>query len=286
MAHTAPLERQSASRPIAELDSLAITGKPMHSSNLRPEERIAMRDRLRAARYSALADAEGFHEICYAVEALGMRLNRKKGNLGTYKKDVGNLAKHSPLLTSLPDKFPGFFTRFDALYETLRHARNDAMHSGSYARHATSAAVELCIGLEESLMNSAEGKSTVADYMVKSPVLVESWQPVAYARQLMLAHSFSHLPVFYDDQWQLLSELAIACHLHPMNRTDKDNALARSIEDAIKVGLKLLPATTVQPTDQVSELIAASTACPKSTLWLVIEKNNVLTGVLSPFELM
>ena len=32
------------------------------------------RDRFREARYAALADAEGFEAICFALEALGLRL--------------------------------------------------------------------------------------------------------------------------------------------------------------------------------------------------------------------
>lgn len=256
------------------------------ASDLLPAERIAFRDRLRAARYSALADAEGFHEVCYAVEALGMRLHGKEGTIHKYWPCLSALAEHSPLFGSLPTTFPEFFTRFDALYETIRRARNDAMHIGAYARHATSAAVELCIGLEESLMNASEAKSTVADYMVKTPVSLEPWQPVAHARQLMLANSFSYLPILHDGRWWLLSELAVVGYLHPMRREDKDFALAQSIEKAVQYGLRLLRAKKVKPTDEVSPLIARSTARPAPTLWLVVEAKNRLTGVLSPFELM
>lgn len=259
---------------------------PMDASDLLPAERIALRDRLRAARYAALADAEGFHEVCYAVEALGMRLHGTKSTIHGYWRSLRDLAEHSPLFNSLPAQFPAFFTRFDALYETLRRARNDAMHSGSYARHATAAAVELCIGLEESLMNAADAKLTVADYMVKAPVSVEPWQPVAHARQLMLAHSFSFLPILYDGRWKLLSELAVVGYLHPMNREQKETALAQSVAAAVGTGLILLPAKKVKPTDEVSTLITRSVARPTPTLWLVVEAKDRLTGVLSPFELM
>lgn len=259
---------------------------PTHASELLPAERIALRDRLRSARYAALADAEGFHEVCYAVEALGMRLHGAESTMHGYWPSLHELAAHSPLFGSLPIRFPAFFTHFDALYETLRRARNDAMHSGAYARHATAAAVELCIGLEESLMNAANAKLTVADYMVKAPVSVEPWQPVAHARQLMLAHSFSYLPTLHDGRWRLLSELALVGYLHPMTRQQKNTALAQSVADAVGAGLRLLPAKKVKPTDEVSALIAASVARPTPTLWLVVEAKSRLTGVLSPFELM
>ena len=111
----------------------------MSQTTLSWEERLHYRDRLRAARYRALADAEGFGEICFAIEALGLRLNGKEAAMGRYAKKIQPLANASTVLSSLPQKFPILFTRFDALYETVRLARNDAMHTGVYARHATNA---------------------------------------------------------------------------------------------------------------------------------------------------
>lgn len=250
------------------------------------DARIALRDRLRAARYAALADAEGFHEICYAIEALGLQLHGAEATLAGYWKGLRELSAHSALFGSLPRQHPEFFTQFDALYETLRRARNDAMHIGSYARHATGSAVELCIGLEDALMNSANSKLTVADYMVKSPISLELWQPVAYARQIMLAQSFSFLPVFQNKKWRLVSEMAIVGYLHQMKRSEKEVALGRAVGDAVAAGLKLLPARTVRPNDAVNSLILRAAVRATPTLWLVVESKNRLTGVLSPFELM
>lgn len=258
----------------------------MKVRHLEREERLLDRDRLRSARYAALADAEGFHEVCYAVEALGMRLLGTEATLNKYKPAIKQLAEASTTLATLSVKFPMFFTRFDALYETLRRARNDAMHIGAYARHATTAAVELCIGLEEAVMNATETQPTVADYMVKSPVSIEPWQPVAHARQLMLMHSFSFLPILHDGKWRLLSEMAVVAFLQPKTRAERDKALAQSISDAVKSGLKLLPAKTLKPTANIASLVSKSTICPVSTLWLVVEGKKRLIGVLSPFELM
>lgn len=258
----------------------------MEVHHLEREERLLHRDRLRSARYSALADAEGFQDICYAVEALGMRLLGAEATLSKYKPAIQRLARGSTTLTELSAEFPMFFTRFDALYETLRRARNDAMHMGSYARHATAAAVELCIGLEEAVMNAIQTPTTVADYMVKSPVSIEQWQPVAHARQLMLMYSFSFLPILYDGKWRLLSEMAVVAFLQPKQRAERDKAIAQSISHAVTSGLKLLPAKTLRPTTEISPLVAKSSIRPVPTLWLVIEEKNRLTGVLSPFELM
>jgi predicted transcriptional regulator len=72
------------------------------------------------------------------------------------------------------------------------------MHSGVYARHATESGIALCIGLEEALMVEQQiVRTRVDDFMVRSAVVVHPWQPVAYARQLMLMHSFSFLPVYF-----------------------------------------------------------------------------------------
>lgn len=254
--------------------------------NLLPAETLALRDALRAARYAALADAEGFTQVCFAVEALGMRLLQKEGVLSDYLPQIKALANHTPIFSQLPNEFPALFTRFEALYETVRRARNDVMHTGSYARHASTAAVELSIGLEDALMNASSAKLTVADYMVKTPISLESWHPVAHARQLMLMHSFSFLPVFHDNQWRLLSELAVVAYLHGQNRSQKEIRLAKSISNAANDGLKLLAATTVKHSDHVSQLISSSSVHPTPTLWLVTTDGDRLEGVLSPFELM
>lgn len=258
----------------------------MNAEALSSSERIYLRDLLRSARYAALADAEGFHEVCYAIESLGMRLHGSEGTLHTYWAAVRGLAEYSPVFGELPNRYPELFTHFNALYETLRRARNDAMHAGSYARHAATAAVELCIGLEESLMNAAEAKINVADYMVKSPVSIDLWQPVAHARQLMLLHSYSFLPIFHEGSWKLLSELAVVGFLHQLSREDKAKALAKPIGIAVSEGLILLAAEKVLPTDKVSELVSRSIAQPTPTLWLVVKDQDRLIGVLSPFELM
>ena len=121
----------------------------------------------------------------------------RKADLGTYGPGIQALSNNSIVLSSLPDAQPGRFSKFAPLYELVRTARNDAMHTGAYARHATGSAIELCIGLEEDLMYLSrrnpqmKTRQLVEDFMVKLPVAVELWQPIAYVRQLMLTHSFS-----------------------------------------------------------------------------------------------
>jgi len=256
----------------------------MNRPTLTWQERLHYRDRLKSARYSALADAEGFGEICFAIEALGLRLRGQEATMGKYAEQFRPLAHESTALSSLPNDFPVLFTRFDALYETVNRARNDAMHTGVYARHATKSAIELCIGLEEALMVEQQiPREIVADFMVKAPVIVEPWQPVAYARQLMLMHSFSFLPVFLE-AWKLVSELSMAKYLH--RNPNRRKLLATRIDEAATDGLDLIDAVVVEATDRVSDLLIIERPGGLPMLWLVRGPNNELSGVLSPFELM
>jgi hypothetical protein len=285
------------------------------------------RDRLRAARYAALADAEGFSEICFAVEALGMRMLDQQAMLGNYKGKLVPLAANIGVMKTLANDYPGCFSQFHALYETLNKARNDAMHTGAYARHATYAAIELCIHLEEAVMTGQRVDSQedscpmkVKDYMVKQVVSLEGWHPVAYARKLMLMHSFSFLPVFVNGRWALLSELAIAKYLQvslrgvlspPLSardarRNEKSRRLASPIHAAIDPNdpdfpvhcqpqiLELCESPVELQGDEDINGIINRIDASKPTLWLVLEKPapsevtqlKRLQGVLTPFELM
>lgn len=255
-------------------------------------ERLMYRDRLRAARYAALADAEGFAQICYELEALGVRLLGRQEGLGMYRESIRReIAIHSLVFDFMSIAAPGFFKGFHALYAIVLKARNDNMHLGAYARHATKAAIELCIGLEEGLMNGISMK--VADVMVSEVVALDPNQPVAHARQLMLMHSFSFLPIYLGCNWYLLSEIAVAKYLSAaMNSNEKKERLGASIESAVsKNSLKL---TELSDTDFLTldmDVKLALDSCDmsnKPTLWLVpdVLMPNKLLGVLSPFELM
>ncbi len=254
-------------------------------------ERLYYRDRLREARYAALADAEGFGEICFALEALGLRVHGKQEALGKYREKIEKFACDSTVLTHLVQVLPSRFKSYRALFGIVLAARNDAMHTGAYARHATAAAIELCIGLEEGLMADPEGNvvsRTVGNLMVTSPMTVEPWQTVAHARQLMLMHSFSFLPVRLGDSWRLLSELGLAKYL---NGSQRKTRLCESIECASSAGLELVAVkddALLQPDMRVSDVLQLAQVQDGPMLWLVVEDQHPerLCGVLTPFELM
>lgn len=254
--------------------------------NISVDECVFYRDQLRAGRYAALADAEGFHSICFALEALGIRLLGEKESLGKYENVIFNVFKKCEDFIELSRNFPEYFSSFYSLFNLIKAARNDAMHTGVYARHATAAAIELCIGLETALMNEADMPRTlVKDFMVKYPITVESWQPVAFARQLMLTHSFSFLPVQRGGRWMLISESAIAKYLR---RTDMawKALMGMDIERASQSGLSLIEAQMVSLDQSVTSLLDGADDTNPVRLWLIQDGNGRLCGVLSPFELM
>ncbi|MGP3508657.1 hypothetical protein [Paracidovorax citrulli] len=253
---------------------------------LEPVERLFYRDRFRSARYAALADAEGFEAICFALEALGFRLLGRKGALAPYHKKIVLLACGAHVFAELPRQFPLLFKSFEGLFSIVRGARNDAMHTGSYARHATRAAIELCIGLEEALMVGVD--PLVQNLMVSSPVTVESWQPVAHARQLMLMHSFSFLPVRLGDAWCLVSELGLAKYLKGGEGNDR---WSESIATARSRGMELREVADdelLRPGMNANDVLARASVRDGPMLWLVVDdrRPDYLAGVLSPFELM
>lgn len=260
---------------------------PQAMRPLKDHECVHYRDEFRTARYAALADAESFTEICFALEAFGLRLLGRQGDLGAYEDRIAAYALKSPVFNQLCKKPKAQFKSFDALYQIVRKARNDAMHTGAYARHATEAAIEMCIGLEEGLM--AEVKPNVGNMMVKSPIAVEPWQPVAHARQMMLMHSFSFLPVRFQDAWWLVSEVGLAKFLNTNNRV-KSERLGLTIEEAHR-DLELIlipPEQLLSSMHPVEHVLRDARVKDGPTLWLIVEDDRPdhLAGVLSPFELM
>lgn len=268
----------------------ANTGRPETSSpsELLDEERRYHRDRLREARYAALADAEGFQQMCFAIEALGKRLTPKATSLGGCRNQLEKLAIASALLPAGVDEQRAI-KPFHALFTSIREARNDAMHSGAYARHVAADAVTLCLVLEDALMVDKKSdvdvkRLTVGDFMVSTPVVVQHWQTVEHARQVMLMNSFSYLPIWHEKKWWLVSDMAVARYLRP--HWPAHARLKKTLQQALGDGLEFVRATPIKRSDLVQ--VHLNKRRPPG-LWLVKEKGRPsehLVGVLSPFELM
>jgi hypothetical protein len=174
------------------------------------EALISFRDQLRDARASALLNTESFQELLFVVERFGFLLtkNPKATGLGDYKDAVETFAvKHSALATEI---MRAWHTPFSDLYTLVSKARNDALHQGAFARNLTKHAVQLALILEDALMDSL---LTVNDYMVRNPICAYHWQPISFVRQQLLENSFSYLPVFINDGWNLISDHSVALYL-------------------------------------------------------------------------
>src|SRR5450759_829646 len=123
-----------------------------------PEAARDFRLQLQVAREDALKDAEAFDGIIHVVERLGSFLLERMDGLGKYKPEVAKIAKFSTLATEVPTEWRSVHTPFSQLYDMIKDARNDAMHTGASARHLTTHAIELALILEDALRMCEESK--------------------------------------------------------------------------------------------------------------------------------
>jgi hypothetical protein len=189
---------------------------------------------------------------------------------------------------------------FEQLFSLVKAARNDAAHQGVYARHLTRHAIQLAIVLEDALMAEHH---TVADFMIRTPVVAELWQPLSFVRQSMIENSFTYLPVLRDGEWRLLSDEALAAACRgapaPVSNAERARRLALSVEEALNAGLLTLvePGVLAVPSDSVSSVLARG---PGGRMVLVIERVDAtavsspgnrapksrLLGILMPFDVL
>jgi len=238
---------------------------------------LYFRDLFRQARLAAYQDAEGFQELLFALEKFGAHLAKQILDLGRYEPVIGKFAIKSPLYSNIPDQWRQYHLPFGSLYELVRVARNDALHQGAYARHLTDHAVQLSLIIEDALMKDA---NLISDYMVRGVISAEVWQPVSFVRQLMLANSFSYLPILIQHDWYLLSDSNIANY----TQVDRKKRLAKSVEEALKDGLQREPANHCSPDTLASKVIGNFSGKPL----LVVDKKDkeVLLGIVTAFDLL
>jgi len=261
---------------------------------LEKDSAVWFADQLRSARLAALADGEAFDEIIHAVERLGSYLSRedmakkgKHGSLGEYRDKLLALVKAQGLALESRPNFKNLMTPFETLYELVRVARNDALHQGAFARHLTKHAIELGIILEHSLSNFMD--PVVADFMVRNPVCGAPWQPLMFIRQQMLANSFSHLPVCWDErEWFCISDILVANFLGSgRNTAVRSERLAMTLKEAFARTEGPIPLTPAVPIDGTTALDRALELLRDSPILLV--KNPIgtgLLGVVTAFDLL
>ena len=254
---------------------------------MEPAAKAYFRDELREARYAAFRDAEGFQAIVFAIERLGSALTGRAGGLRDYQYVLADLARRSSLAEELPQAQPAWHAPFSSLYRLVREGRNDALHQGAYARRLADHAVQLALILEDALM---EGENLVRDFMVRQVVSAVPWQPISGVRQLMLANSFSFLPIHAawesPARWLLISDYAIAKFLRGSpSAAERNRRLATRVREAIDSReLEVDEADTCAPEDSLGDLLKVKVR----RLLLVLERNDGsrLVGVVTPFDLL
>lgn len=246
--------------------------------SLTTEEARHWLGKLREARAIALADAEGFDAVLFAMEALGQFVCGESGRgLADYEPAFRWLMYQSEA-TKSGDCCENL--RFEAVFPMVRRIRNDAMHQGAIARNATVLCVELALMLEEGLLANA---TTVGDYMITAPVEAKLFESLGEIRRTMLMHSFSYLPVRdRNKNWKLVSDQALAKHLQGRSNSDRTRRLAQSLEDS---GLLLLDANRVGSDVSVSEVLDQLDSRP---VLVVREVNGCieLVGLVTAFDLL
>lgn len=250
-------------------------------------EALFFRDQLREARASAGRDSEGYQEVLFALERIGIRLRGKMSTLGGYRAHLCDLAAQSASARSLPTRWPEFHMPFDDLYDEVLRARNDALHYGAFVRLLTVHAVQLTMILEDALMADAK---QVSHFMVRSPASALLWQPISFVRQVMLANAFSYLPVFDPSispgKWRLVSEGEVAKFLRSAQTNEERNKrLATALKDAVQgEGLKLHETKTVPPDTPLQLVLDALSKYPV----LVIKGENPeeLLGIVTASDVL
>jgi len=218
------------------------TAREMRNDTTREIEQtqaIHFREMFRKAREEAFRDSEAFEGIIHVIEQLGSyrlgRIATLGGNNG-YCDCLTEIAQKSDLASTIPYNWREYHLPISTLYQIVKDARNDAMHSGAFARHLTAHAIELSLILEDALDQEITTQQ-LCDYMVRNPVCAELWQPISFVRQQMLINSFSYLPVQdKEDKWFLLSDQEVAKYLRNTSNAERKRRMAKSLEEAVKDG--------------------------------------------------
>jgi CBS-domain-containing membrane protein len=131
----------------------------------------------------------------------------------------------------------------------------------------------------------AQMLSSVSDFMVREPVAVEWWQPVSLARQKLLEHSFTYLPVIPDDGSEvrlLVADHHLARFLGPVGGEGRLDRLGAQIGHVIQSGeLETAEARTVRPEMSVFEVISRMGDHP-----LLVTDGDRLLGIITAFDVL
>lgn len=247
------------------------------------QQRMYFRDMFRDARAAALADAEGFQEILFAVERLGSFLLRKQGDLGKYEGRILEFLEENEACVT-EGLTNGLQSDTRTLYRLVREARNSALHQGAFARQLTTHAIQLAIAIESALTCRM---SHIGDYAIHHPVCAAAWHPVSFVRQTMLASSFSCLPISTGDgssrHWKLIVDVAVAAYLRKPGPSSMRARLRRTVGEVISSNeIELVDPFSCVPDTDIHEALANCRGLPI----LVVTPACELIGIATPFDLL
>jgi CBS domain-containing protein len=235
---------------------------------------------LRDARAQVHRNAESFHEAAAILEHVGQMLEGVvKEGLGGYRTAICKLARRAPAIQS---------ERIEALFHTVKNARNDSVHSGDFIRHHAARLVELLLVLEEGLSMSAK---IAEDLMVRNPMTAEPWHNIAAVRRAMLGNSFSFLPVRdTNGVWKLLSDVAVVKYLEPAdnsgNKNLRNELLGKPLQEILEADdIELTECKCYSPNKDIGDIKKTITMLPV----LIVEKDGNkerLVGILTAFDLL
>ena len=258
-----------------------------------PESALTFRNAFREARLKVLANAENYQELLFVLERLGTHLAPagKEVSLADAKPCIMELVEHGALQGKSAASDKGELCASE-LYDLVRNARNDAMHEGAFARNLAVHLVQLSVMLEDALVNKSDGRKA-KHYMMREPITAEPWEPIAFVRQKMLVHSFSHLPVRIDGSWKIVSDHGIAVYLwQPDGGACVREKLQRRLDCAVKGTLEARCAIVVNPEDNVCAVVKEHEDYIRQGDPILVEAKikgedeKTLLGILTPFDLL
>ena len=159
-----------------------------------------------------MANAEGWQPLVLVFERLAKWLkNDPTVTLGPSKNCLIALACTGGTAGSVCQFGT---TPIAVLVQLVIDGRNEESHGGSAARRFVHHCIELSILLEDALKTKIEPK--LGNVMSPNPTCVETWQPLSYARRLMLENSYTWLPFFNtkDKKWCCVSDHALVAFVH------------------------------------------------------------------------
>lgn len=243
-----------------------------------PGAALRFRDELRAARYAAGRDSEGFQEIVFAIERVGRACCPTAKDLGRCKPALKRLIGDARDKAEKAANLPTALSTFDALFELVREGRNDALHQGAVARNLTKHSIELALILEDALMLTPR---VVRDFMVTSPVCAEVWESISSIRRTMLVNAYSFLPFKRGDQWFLLSDYNLARFVSEGGRMKR---LASLLSVALEEGsIAPTSASRCYADETVEAVLTRAAGLPL----LVFDKSREqLIGLLTTYDVL